>query len=150
MRNKAEFAVVIGIAAMTMLVPTLPLGASDRVVMPAMPEARSRVSETQACVEPLEVMRRDHMRFLLHQRDRTVHEGIRTKRHSLVECIDCHASTKPNGVPVPIDAPGQFCQSCHVYAGIKMDCFECHTATPASAATAKAGSASISTPPRAQ
>ncbi|MYH91451.1 MAG: sulfur reduction protein DsrJ, partial [Gammaproteobacteria bacterium] len=39
-----------------------------------------------ACVAPTDEMRRDHMDFLLHQRDLTVHDGIRTPRFSLVEC----------------------------------------------------------------
>lgn len=134
-------------AATAVLAPTLQVSAAERVAVPALPEARSRVSDTQGCVEPIAVMRRDHMTFLLHQRDRTVHEGIRAKRHSLVECIACHASTDPNGRPVPVDAAGQFCQSCHAYAGVKMDCFECHAATPVGSASTPAESPLVSAIP---
>ena len=70
------------------------------------------------------------MKFLLHQRDDTVHEGIRTKRHSLKGCIECHASRDAAGKPVPVTSEGQFCQSCHSYAAVKMDCFSCHATTP--------------------
>ena len=42
------------------------------------------------CVEVTEVMRRDHMKLLLHQRDRTMREGVRTKPHSLAGCVECH------------------------------------------------------------
>ena len=84
----------------------------------------------EACVEPLPVIRRDHMKFLLHQRDDTVHEGIRGARHSLVGCIDCHAAKDDAGQWVRIDAPGQFCESCHEYASVKIDCFGCHSALP--------------------
>ncbi len=49
------------------------------------------------CVEPEEVMRRDHMNFILHQRDETMHEGIRTSKYSFAECIDCHVEPDDKG-----------------------------------------------------
>lgn len=104
--------------------------ADSRVPLPSLPSARSQVSTTQKCVEPIEVMRKNHMRFLLHQRDDTVHQGIRTKKHSLIECIGCHSSNDQSGKPIAINAPGQFCQSCHAYAGVQMDCFQCHATKP--------------------
>lgn len=103
---------------------------SARVDMPSWPPARARVSAAQGCVEPTAIMRKNHMRFLFEQRDLTVHRGIRTQRHSLVGCIDCHAGTDASGRSIAINAPGQFCQSCHAYAGVTMDCFECHAAVP--------------------
>lgn len=89
----------------------------------------------EECVEPTDVMRRDHMRFLLHQRDETVHRGIRGAKHSLVGCIDCHAQTDAQGGAIPVDAEGQFCESCHSFAGVRMDCFECHAPVPAKKGT---------------
>ncbi|HQR46807.1 MAG TPA: hypothetical protein PK598_12435, partial [Thermoanaerobaculia bacterium] len=47
--------------------------------------------------------------------DKTMHEGIRTKPHSLNECIACHASQKTGSVI----GDGGFCQSCHAYAAVK-------------------------------
>jgi hypothetical protein len=85
----------------------------------------------EECVEPTDVMRRDHMRFLMHQRDDTVHGGIRGARHSLVGCIECHAQTDAKGVAIAVNARGQFCESCHSFAGVRMDCFGCHAAVPA-------------------
>jgi len=85
----------------------------------------------EQCVEPSDVMRRDHMRFLMHQRDETVHNGIRGARHSLVGCIGCHAQTNAEGAAIPVNAPGQFCESCHGFAGVSLDCFECHAVVPA-------------------
>ena len=99
---------------------------ADRVPLPALVKA----AMGDACVEPLPVIRRDHMKFLMHQRDDTVHDGIRGARHSLVGCIDCHAGKDGTGQWVRIDAPGQFCASCHDYASVKIDCFECHAALP--------------------
>ncbi len=106
--------------------------ADSRVPLPDLPRARHQVSATQGCVEPTEVMRKNHMKFLLHQRDDTVHEGVRTKKHSLVECINCHSSDDRDGKPIAINAPDQFCQSCHAYAGVQMDCFQCHATKPGS------------------
>ena len=56
-----------------------------------------RLIKGEVCVEPTEVMRKYHMDFLLHQRDKTVHQGIRTKNHSLVNCIDCHVQKNTQG-----------------------------------------------------
>lgn len=82
------------------------------------------------CVEPTADMRKNHMKYLLHQRDETVHEGIRTKKHSLKECIACHANKDDKGEYIPVNTPGEFCQTCHAYASVKIDCFECHATKP--------------------
>ncbi len=76
------------------------------------------------CVEDTAFMRRNHMELLKHHRDRTVHEGIRTTQHSLANCIACHASKETGRVTGSKDA---FCEGCHTYAAVKLDCFECHT-----------------------
>ncbi len=78
------------------------------------------------CVEPTEEMRRNHMKKILHQRDETMHKGIRTQKHSLKNCVDCHADPKTNSV---LGKDG-FCESCHVYTSVSIDCFTCHTAAP--------------------
>jgi len=82
-----------------------------------------KIERGEACVAPVAEMRRDHMKMLLHQRDRTLREGIRSTRLSLKNCIECHASAKTGSV---LGGEG-FCSSCHVYASVKIDCFECHT-----------------------
>jgi hypothetical protein len=84
----------------------------------------------EQCVAPTEVMRRDHMQFLMHQRDDTVHSGIRGAKYSLVGCIGCHTQRNSDGVAIPVNAKGQFCESCHAFAGVRMDCFECHASVP--------------------
>jgi mono/diheme cytochrome c family protein len=78
------------------------------------------------CVEPTEEMRRNHMKKILHQRDETMHKGIRTQKYSLKNCVDCHADPKTNSV---LGKDG-FCESCHVYASVSIDCFSCHSAAP--------------------
>lgn len=86
----------------------------------------------EKCVEPTDVMRREHMNFIMHQRDETMHKGIRgiTAKHSLKDCIDCHAGYDEAGKPQPINAEGQFCESCHNYTAVSIDCFSCHRTTP--------------------
>jgi hypothetical protein len=89
------------------------------------------------CVEDTAFMRRNHMELLKHHRDQTVHQGIRTTQHSLANCIACHASKETGRVTGSKDA---FCEGCHTYAAVKLDCFECHTdrAGPAVASAASA------------
>lgn len=102
-----------------------PLGAAD-----IGPELKINRSKGDQCVEPAEVMRRDHMEFLLHKRDETMYKGIRTEKYSLKECINCHANKDEQGDYIPVNAPGEFCQSCHTYTSVKLDCFECHATKP--------------------
>lgn len=83
-----------------------------------------------ACVEPTDVMRANHMEYLLHKRDLTMHQGIRTKQHSLAECINCHATPGEDGKVARITDEKHFCASCHQAASVKLDCFECHADRP--------------------
>ncbi len=91
-------------------------------------------NDARQCVEPTDVMRRDHMKFLLQQRDDTVLDGIRTKKYSLTGCINCHAQRSDDGMIVRADDPEYFCTTCHEYTSVKIDCFECHSDRPAEAA----------------
>lgn len=81
----------------------------------------------EQCVEPVEFMRKNHMEVLLHHRDRTMHQGVRTTQHSLKGCVECHANPQTGGVA---SGKEDFCQSCHAYAAVKIDCFECHATKP--------------------
>lgn len=74
------------------------------------------------CVAETSDMRRNHMDKILHQRDKTMHDGIRTKKHSLTNCINCHADKETNSV---LGKDG-FCESCHTYSAVTVDCFSCH------------------------
>ena len=103
-------------------------GQADDSLLPKVPAAQSRVSEAQGCVEPTAEMRKNHMNYILHQRDETVHEGVRTKQYSLVECINCHVSDAPDAPRVSSEE--HFCNSCHTYAAVSIDCFQCHADRP--------------------
>lgn len=96
-------------------------GQANRASRVAMPTVK--IEKGDACVAPTAEMRRDHMTFLLHQRDRTMRQGLREPRFSLKNCVDCHASRETGSV---LGKDG-FCASCHSYASVKIDCFECHT-----------------------
>jgi hypothetical protein len=87
------------------------------------------------CVDDPAFMRRNHPDLLRHQRAQTVHEGIRAQRYSLANCVSCHASRQTGRVTGSADA---FCESCHRYASVKLDCFECHSDRPQAAVAAAA------------
>ena len=87
---------------------------------PATPE------QAENCVEPTEIMRREHMKFLYQQRDRTVIDGERNGKYSLIGCMDCHNPVTAGGEAPGYGEPDHFCSSCHAYASVDIDCFECH------------------------
>jgi hypothetical protein len=91
------------------------------------PAPRYTVDKNTTCVAPAEVMRRTHMNLLKHRRDRTVHLGVRGGDEALTRCIECHASRTTGAA---IGAPDAFCQSCHQYVGVQLDCFDCHQGKP--------------------
>jgi len=105
---------------------TSPLPFSER----SFPVPQKHFSSTQKCVQPIAEMRRNHMKYILHHRDETMHEGIRTRRYSIEECVNCHATKDSKGEYIPVNAPDQFCNSCHNYAAVNIDCFECHATRP--------------------
>jgi len=119
-----QFALV----AMALLAAASSLAAPEAVRAPTrVPLPTIDAGTGERCVEDTAFMRRNHMELLLHQRDRTVHDGIRTTKHSLANCVTCHASRKTGRVT----GTDGFCASCHSYAGVALDCFECHADKPA-------------------
>jgi hypothetical protein len=111
-------AVRIAVLLLAALLAAAGLADTGRVAVPVV-----KIEKGEACVAPVEEMRRNHMKMLFHQRDRTMREGVRTTRLSLKGCVDCHASAKTGSV---LGEEG-FCSSCHAFASVKIDCFECHT-----------------------
>ena len=95
---------------------------ASRVSQPVIEAARGG-----QCVADPAFMRRNHMKLLKHQRDDTLRGGIRMGPYSLKTCIDCHASKTTDSVAT---SDTNFCQSCHNYAAVKIDCFECHSNKP--------------------
>ncbi len=118
-----------GVLAAVLMTAGLAVAEEKRPARVALPTVK--IEKGEKCVAPADEMRRNHMNMILHQRDQTVQRGIRTTRHSLKNCIDCHANPKTNSV---LGKDG-FCESCHSYAAVRMDCFECHSPSPRKAAS---------------
>ncbi len=112
---------VLGVAVMA---ASTPAGAEG--IAPTVPPA----VKGETCVNDPDVMRKDHMDFLKHDRDATMHEGIRDTKYSLRGCMDCHQVPGADGQPVTIESEKHFCNVCHDFVGVQPDCFQCHTSTP--------------------
>lgn len=93
-------------------------------------------SSGKQCVLPAEQIRREHPDLLQHDRVKTMREGVRAKSDgtmldgSLKQCINCHAIKDDNNKYVRIDNEQHFCASCHKYAAVTIDCFQCHRDIP--------------------
>jgi len=124
-------ALVLGVAIPGWVGPVIAEEASvaSRTLQPKLPTAKG-----DKCVADTDVMRRNHMNFLKHQRDDTVRDGVRTKQFSLKQCLTCHAVNGPDAKPVTADNPDHFCRVCHDYAAVRIDCFDCHASRPEAAA----------------
>ena len=114
---------------------------SGGVPLPVIP-----VAQGDRCVEDTDSMRRNHMDMLKHQRDETVLKGVRSKQHSLKECISCHAVYGPDAVPLTVASPQHFCRSCHDYAAVSIDCFQCHASRPDAELTAQSHAGALTGP----
>ena len=110
------------LSALTLSVTAVAGGANG--VGPVIPKAKG-----EQCVEDTNVMRRDHMKYLKKHRDETLREGIRTEQYSLKQCLECHAPAGNTAEPTRVEGE-HFCETCHVYAGVTIDCFECHATKP--------------------
>lgn len=115
-------ALLLALATLT-VVPAEACAAEDGVPLPK----PAKAFKGQQCVEPVEVMRREHMVFLQHQSDETLREGIRGKKYSLKSCVACHATTDPNIAGGKVRTIQPFCAECHKYVAVAIDCFACHT-----------------------
>lgn len=111
--------------AATVLLLATSVNVSAEVAGPVVPKGKG-----EQCVEPTGEMRKNHMEMLKHQRDETMHNGIRTKKHALKECIACHVQPDDKGQVARFGEDGHFCSSCHNYAGVNVDCFQCHADRP--------------------
>ena len=102
------------------------------------------VDRATQCIDTPAVMRRTHMVLLKHQRDRTVRAGVRGEKVHLNACIECHAGPGAGAAAgSAVGSPQAFCEGCHRYAAVKLDCFECHQPKPGSARPAAAARAFI-------
>jgi hypothetical protein len=108
---KSAVALFVGFGALVVLSPLATAGDGAGVPKPVIQKAKG-----EQCVEDTDYMRRNHMKVLNHHRDKTVHEGIRTKQHSLKNCIECHATPNEKGERSVLG---------------KDNFFQCHSSKPA-------------------
>ena len=94
------------------------------------PPPKQNYNDETLCVEPVEIMRKQHFEFVLEHRDDAVIDGIRTKKHSLIECIECHITANAQGEYARYSQDTHFCASCHQFAAVTIDCFQCHADRP--------------------
>lgn len=132
-RTWLRLAVLMAVAAL-MAVPSMQAAAG--VDLPRLERGKG-----EKCVEETQLMRRNHMDFLKHHRDETLRKGIRTTRHSLKQCVECHASEKTGSVAASKE---DFCAACHSYASVKLDCWDCHATKPGKKPAPQAGMPAIS------
>jgi hypothetical protein len=102
-------------------------------------QGNSKAAGLEQCVEPTDWMRRNHMELIKHQRYKTVHQGVRIESKSLAGCVYCHVQYDAAAKPIAINSDGQFCDRCHDYAAVTLDCFQCHATVPTSETNYGAG-----------
>lgn len=105
---------LVGLAAILLLAPVFATA--------GVPKPNVIIENPGQCIAPTAEMRVNHMRMLNHARDRTLRQGIRGEKASLRGCIDCHASKTTGSV---LGEEG-FCESCHTYVAVRVDCWQCH------------------------
>lgn len=98
------------------------LALASAAALAGAPKPAIKIETPGQCIAPAEEMRVNHKRMLSHTRDRTLRQGIRGEKASLNGCIECHAS-KTTGSVLGKDG---FCQTCHDYAAVTVDCWQCH------------------------
>lgn len=106
--------------------PALPVLAQERNAL--WPQVPAATGEPHA--QGNEVMRRQHMEMMKHDRDLTMYDGNRDVQGSLKQCFDCHEVKDDQGTSVTYANEKHFCRVCHDYAAVKVDCFMCHRSTP--------------------
>lgn len=106
------------------------------------------------CVEPADYMRQNHMQLLLQWRDAKVRDGQTVYINSKGKaydislegtCLKCHNDkpvsssvtsnvaksnvSAPNAATTNLTSDGsnEFCFSCHNYASVKPNCWNCHS-----------------------
>jgi hypothetical protein len=121
-RRKCITGLLAGIA---LAVPAMQAGAESGLVTKG-----SEAASLDACVAPTSEIRRYHMDYLKHDRDKVMIHGDRTAKYSLAACVNCHAGTDESGGYQPINSEGQFCETCHDRLAVSLDCFQCHRTTP--------------------
>lgn len=111
---------LIGLCAAAMLAAAayLAFAADTPEALPA-----AATADTTGCIYPKEYMQSHHMQVLADWKESAAHEGPdavmrapdgRRFQKDLATCLGCHQENR------------MFCFSCHTYANVKPDCWNCH------------------------
>jgi hypothetical protein len=131
------------IAGIVLAVPAMQAKSDSTLVIEG-----SKAASLDSCVAPTDEIRRYHMDNLVHGRDDVVIDGDRTGEYSIAGCVDCHAGPrKGTNEYLPVNAEGQFCETCHDYVAVSLDCFQCHRSTPGESGS-KIGAVGLNRLPR--
>jgi hypothetical protein len=125
LKQSVRLAVLLSFLSVTLL----SLSACDSEP-PALMKASKQFDSDEIRDKHVAHMRKNHMDELMHKRDETVYNGIRTQKYSLNACINCHVPEQHNGEVLRHTNPEHFCSTCHGYVAAKLDCFECHVDHP--------------------
>jgi hypothetical protein len=121
--------VILGALALLLVILSAPFWrgalAQTHGASPVIPAAKGA-----HCVRPVAWMRKNHMKLLMRLRYEAVHEGIRHKEESLPGCMNCHVSRLADGKYPSVTSRKFFCNACHDYVGVRIDCFSCHSNRP--------------------
>jgi hypothetical protein len=124
--------IIPGLAIFVLLV-TSPIWFNVFSTASTMPKIEPPPGGEKECVAPIAEMKASHMQLLNVWRDEVLREGQRSavivdgkeyRKGLQLACMKCHSNKE------------QFCDSCHVYASVKPNCWDCHL-TPEMAATKK-------------
>ncbi len=127
MTNKITHSIVV---TTLMALFAFGLSACDGAKPPTLMKAVKQFDSDVTRDKHIKHMRKNHMDELLNKRDQTLIQGIRTKKFSIKECINCHVPEKHNGEILRHTSPEHFCSTCHGYVAQKLDCFDCHVDHP--------------------
>jgi len=101
----------------------LNVGRATEAPLPSLDTPAINSLANQMCVEPLEYMQSSHMQLLADWRDEVVRSGrlMYTSSSGQVfeaslenSCLSCHSNRV------------EFCDSCHDFLSVKVDCWSCH------------------------
>ena len=114
--------VFIGIIATPLIMNS---GRASEVPSPSLDTPVINSLDSSSCVEDVEFMRAQHMSMLNEWRTDAVRSGITeytNSRGQIFEvslengCLNCHSNRV------------EFCDTCHTYAAVDPDCWNCHDA----------------------
>lgn len=97
------------------------------VIQTVLLPAQAQFSPQQACLLPLEQIRREHGDLLKQSHDAATLQHLAPSYH-LGDCLDCHISKNAQGKFLAGNSSVHFCQRCHVFVGTRISCFNCHPA----------------------